>query len=124
MSRLRLIDRNDLKGEFERLSEVDLERVLVNNMGEIYNRGKQTYTKADFGPGVGTPVDTGELRESLGQSEDGLTVGYTKEYAPHVEFGHRTVNGGWVPGQRFLQNNVEIQKPILMKDLQNALKGK
>lgn len=124
MSRLHLIDRDGLEREFGRLSEVDLEGVLRDNMTEIYNRGKRTYTKADFGPGVGTPVDTGELRQSLGQSEDGLTVGYTKEYAPHVEWGHRTINGGWVPGQHFLRNNVDIQKPILRKDLENALKGK
>lgn len=47
----------------------------------------------------GTPVDTGELRLSSGATDD--EVGYNAEYAPHVEYGHRTKNGGYVQGQRF-----------------------
>ena len=84
-------DVNGLAGKLNRLSHVRFEAVIMKNMAQIYNRGK-----ADGG----TPVSTektrpggphGELRMSLGQSGD--TVGYAKDYAPHVEYGHRTVNG-------------------------------
>ncbi len=104
-------DLNDLEGKLNRLSHVRLEAVVIKNMTQIYNRGKAN---------GGTPVDTGELRLSLGQSGD--TVGYTKDYAPHVEYGHRTVNGGYVEGQRFLQRNVKAQEPIFRQDLIDQLR--
>lgn len=104
-------DVNDLAGKLNRLSHVRFEAVVIKNMTQIYNRGKAN---------GGTPVDTGELRMSLGQSGD--TVGYTKDYAPHVEYGHRTVNGGYVEGQRFLQRNVRAQEPIFRQDLIDQLR--
>lgn len=104
-------DVNDLAGKLNRLSHVRFEAVVIKNMTQIYNRGKTN---------GGTPVDTGELRMSLGQSGD--TVGYAKDYAPHVEYGHRTVNGGYVEGQRFLQRNVRAQEPIFRQDLIDQLR--
>lgn len=104
-------DVNDLAGKLNRLSHVRFEAVVIKNMTQIYNRGKAS---------GGTPVDTGELRMSLGQSGD--TVGYAKDYAPHVEYGHRTVNGGYVEGQRFLQRNVRAQEPIFRQDLIDQLR--
>lgn len=104
-------DVNDLAGKLNRLSHVRFEAVVIKNMTQIYNRGKAN---------GGTPVDTGELRMSLGQSGD--TVGYAKDYAPHVEYGHRTVNGGYVEGQRFLQRNVKAQEPIFRQDLIDQLR--
>lgn len=104
-------DLNDLAGKLNRLSHVRFEAVVIKNMTQIYNRGKAN---------GGTPVDTGELRLSLGQSGD--TVGYAKDYAPHVEYGHRTVNGGYVEGQRFLQRNVKAQEPIFRQDLIDQLR--
>lgn len=104
-------DVNDLAGKLNRLSHVRFEAVVIKNMTQIYNRSKAN---------GGTPVDTGELRMSLGQSGD--TVGYAKDYAPHVEYGHRTVNGGYVEGQRFLQRNVRAQEPIFRQDLINQLR--
>lgn len=47
---------------------------------------------------------------------------YEKEDAPHVEYGHRTVDGGWVPGQRFLKKNVDTQAFIYYQDLLNAIR--
>lgn len=105
-----LTDVNDLAGKLHRLSRVRFDAVIKKNMTQIYNRGKSG----------GTPVDTGELRISLGQSGD--TVGYTKSYAPHVEFGHRTVNGGYVQGQRFLKKNVDAQRQIFERDLREQLR--
>lgn len=104
-------DENDLAGELQRLSQLRFDAVVIKSMTQIYNRGK-----ADGG----TPVDTGELRISLGQVED--VVGYTKSYAPHVEYGHRTVNGGYVPGQRFLKRNVDRQRLIFAEDLRKQLR--
>ena len=110
-------DVNDLAGKLKRLSSVRFDAVITKNMAQIFNRGK-----ADGG----TPVSTeksgphGELRMSLGHSGD--TVGYTKSYAPHVEYGHRTVNGGYVQGQRFLKRNVDTQRPIFKQDLIDQLK--
>lgn len=104
-------DVNDLAGKLNRLSHVRFEAVVIKNMTQIYNRGKAN---------GGTPVDTGELRMSLGQSGD--TVGYAKDCAPHVEYGHRTVNGGYVEGQRFLQRNVRAQEPIFRQDLIDQLR--
>lgn len=44
--------------------------------------------------------------------------------APHVEYGHRTINNGWVHGQRFLQANVDEQRMIYFMDLQKELREK
>lgn len=113
---LTLTDVDNLAGELHRLSHLRFDAVIEKNMTQIYNRGKQNSKTG----GVGTPVDTGELRISLGKQRD--VVGYAKDYAPHVEYGHRTRGGGWVPGQRFLQNNVEKQRPIFKQDLIKQLR--
>ena len=101
----------DLEAELKRLNDIRFEAVIKKQVVQMLNRARA--------PG-GTPVDTGELRLSLGSSGD--EVGYTKDYAPHVEYGHRTVNGGYVPGQYFLRDNVEIQRPIYREDLLKAIK--
>ena len=106
-----LRDVNGLALELQRLSQLRFDAVIEKNMTQIYNRGKAE---------GGTPVDTGELRISLSQRKD--VVGYTKDYAPHVEFGHRTVNGGFVAGQRFLQRNVDAQRAIFIEDLRRNLR--
>lgn len=106
-----IVDEDGLASELQRLSQLRFDAVIKKNMTQIYNRGKQD---------GGTPVDTGELRISLGHKDD--IVGYTKDYAPHVEYGHRTRNGGFVPGQRFLEKNVNTQKPIFYEDLRKQLR--
>lgn len=106
-----IVDEDGLADELQRLSQLRFDAVIKKNMTQIYNRGKQD---------GGTPVDTGELRISLGHKDD--IVGYTKDYAPHVEYGHRTRNGGFVPGQRFLEKNVNTQKPIFYEDLRKQLR--
>lgn len=104
-----IVDKDGLADKLSRLSRLRMEAVVIKNMTQIYNRGKAG----------GTPVDTGELRLSLSQHNgtNDSTVGYTKSYAPHVEYGHRTVNGGYVQGQRYLQKNVEAQRAIFQQDL-------
>lgn len=98
------------------ISETDYKAVTKMNLREIYNRGKA--------PG-GTPVDTGELRQSLGMTpsqDNGYEVGYTKEYAPHVEYGHRTAGGGYVQGQHFFKRNVDAQRSQYKQDLITAIR--
>lgn len=103
----------ELEKELDRLSSVRFEAVVRKQMTQMLNRARQ--------PG-GTPVDTGELRKSSGASPSDGIMGYTAEYAPHVEYGHRTASGGYVPGQHFLQANVEIQRQIYKEDLINAIR--
>lgn len=88
-----------------------IDAVALKSMTQMLNRARAS---------GGTPVDTGELRKS--SSADSESMGYTKEYAPHVEYGHRTVNGGYVPGQYFLKRNVAMQQPIYRNDLLKAIK--
>lgn len=109
-----------LEKELQRLNSVRFDAVEKKQLTQMLNRARQA---------GGTPVSTeetrpggphGELRLSSSTTED--EIGYTKEYAPHVEYGHRTIGGGFVQGQHFLQNNVDIQRPIYKQDLQKAIK--
>lgn len=115
-----------LAAALERGKKVRLNAVLSKNLTEMHNRAKTS----------GTPVSTektrpggphGELRLSAGITLPDLSgntgeVGYTKEYAPHVEFGHRTKNGGYVPGQYYLKGNLETQMAIFKADLEEAVR--
>lgn len=69
----------------------------------------------------GTPIKSHELEHSSEVHDH--EMGYTKEYAGHVEFGHRTLDGGFVPGQRYLQKNVEQQGPIYREDLVKEIRN-
>ena len=115
-----IVDEDGLAEELCRLSQVRFDAVILKNMTQIYNRGQNTYENGNVPPDGGTPKDSGELRLSLSHKDD--IVGYTKDYAPHVEYGHRTRNGGFVPGQRFLEKNVNTQKPIFYEDLRKQLR--
>lgn len=99
-----------LENELQRLNSVRFDAVVEKQAVQMLNRARAS---------GGTPVDTGELRQSSSATKD--EMGYGTEYAPHVEFGHRTVNGGYVEGQHFLEHNVEQQKPIYKEDLKNAI---
>lgn len=99
-----------------RASGLDLEDIQAKNIAQMYNR-----SRTDNPLVGGTPFDTGELRLSVNVDIGNYEIGYIKEYAPHVEYGHATPNGGFVQGQKFLKHNVEIQKPIFIADLKAAL---
>jgi hypothetical protein len=108
---VRLEGTEKLERQLQKKSELDLKNVQKKQMRDIYTRGQQ--------PG-GTPVDTHELRMSM--SYNGEETGYTKDYGPDVEFGHRKLNGGFVPGQYFFKKNVDQQGLIYQQDLKNKLK--
>lgn len=101
----------ELENELQRLNSVKFDAVKKKQAVQMLNRARAS---------GGTPVDTGELRISSTNNDD--EMGYTKEYAAHVEYGHRTVNGGYVEGQRYLQKNVDTQRPIYASDLVKAIK--
>lgn len=107
-----------LSKELRRKSQIRFDGVCAKSLTDMYNKATE---------GGYTPVDTGELRESAlstlpsGEGDSG-EMGYLKEYAPHVEYGHRTLDGGFVKGQRFLQKNVEDQNPIFREDLLTQLR--
>lgn len=101
----------ELEAELQRLDSIRFDAVIEKQAVQMLNRARQ--------PG-GTPVDSGELRQSSSAAKE--EMGYSAEYAPHVEYGHRTLNGGYVQGQRFLQRNVDTQRPIYKQDLINAIK--
>lgn len=86
---------------------------------DFVNVCKKTTTSLFRYAAKNTPVSKtkhgGTLRRSLraeypSMHKDG-EVGYTMEYAPHVEYGHRLVirgqERGFVPGQYFLKKSVD-----------------
>lgn len=103
----------ELEAELNRLNSVRFDAVIKKQTTELLNRARAS---------GGTPVDTGELRNSSSADLNDGVMGYTASYGPHVEFGHRTRNGGYVQGQRFLQHNVDTQRPIYKQDLINAIR--
>lgn len=103
----------DLERVLARKRAVDFDAVLAKQAAEMLARARVT---------GGTPVDSGEMRLSSSANPRRGEMGYRTDYAPHVEYGHRTVNGGFVTGQRFLQDNVEVQRPIYREDLIEAIR--
>lgn len=85
-----------------------------------------------------TPRDTGELIGSIRQSVKGGEgeVGYTSEYAPHVEYGHRQNAGQYVPklgkrlkapfveGQHFFSTEMKAALAVLRKRCGEYLRSK
>jgi hypothetical protein len=75
--------------------------------------GKTVSKLAINGTKKRTPVDTGLLRRNWtvgGLNYNGssitMTISNVVEYAPHVEYGHRTSSGGWVEGQFMLRDTL------------------
>lgn len=79
---------------------------------------------ADYAAGL-APVDTGRLKNSLthevAMDEKAVYVGTNVEYAPFVEYGHRTRSGKTVEGKPFLKpaitRHMEEYKHILESEL-------
>jgi len=117
--KIELIGTDKLAKKLMQKSMTDFQEVAKKNIRDIFRRSQQ--------PG-GTPVGDykggGELRASARYMGD--EMGYTKDYAPHVEYGHRLVRNkqtiGYVPGQYFLKQNVDTQRPIYREDLKKKLR--
>lgn len=91
-------------------SNIRLQAVIKKNVVQMLNTARAG----------GTPVDSGELRLSSGTTGD--EMGYIAEYAAHVEYGHRTRNGGYVPGQYYLKANADTQAIVYYQDLLKEIK--
>jgi len=98
------------------LQAVRLDAIKAKQVTQISNRAA-----AALGTPGATPRKTGELRISAHADFSDFTFGYAKEYAPHVEYGHRTRNGGLVAGQFYLRTNKETQAPIFEQDVKNEI---
>ena len=98
----------ELETVLRELSETRFDTVRKNQLSAMQKRAVNK--SPDIAQG-GTPFATGELRKSTKLDFKKFTFGYTREYAIHVEYGHRKVNGGYVNGLYFLKKNVEIQRP-------------
>lgn len=107
-----------------RKSQTDFTAVCKKGVNALFNRAAANTPIAKS-----TKRHTGgHLRQSLraempSGNHPGM-VGYTETYAPHVEYGHRTTNGGFVQGQYFLQRSVEEVQPIFRSDCKEKLKKK
>lgn len=120
----------ELEKELQRKSETDFKKIVGKNLLEMRDRA----VKSRNPRAGGTPVDSSELRLSASVDLSKDLMGYTKNYAPHVEFGHRQQVGRYVhairrrlvkpyvPGRYFLRTNFNMQKPIYKKDLEEAIK--
>lgn len=109
---------DELSLELIRKSGLKFESVANKQLTEMFNRAKAR----PF-----TPIKSGELRLSrrVKKSSAGALsageFGYIKDYAPHVEYGHRNRGGGYTSGQNYLQRNLNAQRPIYRLDLVREL---
>ena len=96
--------------------QVHLDAVRAKQVTEISKRAA-----GPLGTPGATPRKEGELRISAHADYNDFSFGYSKEYAGHVEYGHRTRNGGFVEGQFYLRTNKETQEPIYKKDVEDQI---
>lgn len=111
-----------LESALKTKSRADFEKVRNKNLLQMRDRSVRSKDPTKGG----TPVDSGELRLDGKTDLNRGLFGYTKDYGPHVNYGHRLVIGGrtvgYVPGQNFLGANVNIQRPIYKQDLINEMR--
>lgn len=125
--KVELLGDKELAEALKKGSELRFDSVCLKQLTDMESRAQIT-----------TPYKSGELVKStrIIPPDKGIggEFGYTKEYAPHVEYGHRQnvgqfvaaigkrLKASYIPGQHFLLNNVNTQKPIFRQDLLNELK--
>jgi len=101
------------------MSKLTFDNAVNDSLKAIYDRA---------GTSVYTPTDSGKLKDSSVMTEANSSancsgeVGYTADYADSVEYGHRMRNGKFLPGQYFLRDNFEYEKPIFKQRLLAELK--
>ena len=130
--KIRLEGVEELERELRRLNSIRFDAVVEAQAVNMADRAAASHNPNQGG----TPYDSGELIQSIGKTGKGseAEIGYAKEYAPHVEYGHRQIPGTYVPdigkrlkadyveGRHFLKNNVDIQRDIYRQDLLREIK--
>lgn len=102
---------DELLRVLKKKSSTDYNKFIRDQTALLYNEAKRN-----------APVYKGPLRNSA-KSGDGY-VGFTEEYAPHVELGHRLKNGGYVRGQHYLKRALDRRKPAFTQGLREELAKK
>lgn len=117
-----------LRDKLEKLQRTDIEKFQEDMVKELAARLLRKVIK-------NTPSDTGNLRRSWAVGnvvKNGTTyeveVFNNTEYAPYVEYGHRTANhSGWVQGKFMLTiSEKELQQnadKIVQQSLERLLRG-
>lgn len=84
-------------------SEPDVKQVIKDTVIDV---------EADSLRNIKPHRDSGATQDSVDRRISGLEgeVGYKVEYAPHNEYGHRTKNGGFVSGIKYLHDAVEANR--------------
>lgn len=125
MTHIEIRGLKELQGELQRLNNIQWEAIANKNLVDMFNRAG-SMTPVRKRKGGGGLRNSRRYTVKHGFASWVGTFGYGKEYAPHVEYGHRVVrNGkevGYVVGKRYLQKNVEIQQRIYYNDLKKALR--
>ena len=91
---------------------IDLERIEKEIPGKKQKLLKEQATKVRDQAKLLTPVDKGVLRGDWHftykkvTDEDEAVVYNNVNYSAHVEFGHRTTSGGFVPGVYMLKKSI------------------
>ena len=121
-----IVDEDGLQQKIDAIGAIKWAEIIKKNAAQLYNRTQRSTPVSTEKTRPGGPH--GELRRSAGvtfktgaQGVYNAEVGYTAHYAPHVEFGHRTRGGGFVPGQHYLKKMVEAQSPIIKEDIRKAV---
>lgn len=100
---------------------------ILEATNEAINNALETIGNmaADYAAGL-APVDTGRLQNSItsevSESEKAVYVGTNVEYAPFVEYGHRTQSGKTVEGKPFLKPAIESHLDEYKHVLESELK--
>ncbi|MDD2370837.1 MAG: hypothetical protein PHQ32_02410 [Firmicutes bacterium] len=118
-----------MSDNFRFIGAEKLQKVLENSVdssGEFLKIVTDTTADilSDSQKNLNPHYKTGGLSKSGSFNIKGLNgeIGYSVKYAPHVEFGHRTRGGGFVPGVKFLYNAAEDNREAHQKAVSDLVK--
>lgn len=130
---LKLFNDEDFARRMRGLQKIDMRSLYADTVASMMRRSRANGEKKRKAVSPATPYRHGYLNRSrkTAVKESGGYFGYSAEYAPHVEYGHRLVrNGrqvGYVKGQHFLRANIKMEAKLFKKRIQKvyeeAMKG-
>lgn len=109
--KIEVIGAEEIEQKLSELADVNWDDIQAKQGADMLERSD-----------VITPYRTGNLRQSAyyGDGE----FGYTADYAPDVNYGHRTKSGGYVEGRHFLEEIVNAQAEKYREDVLKELEAK